>query len=31
MVLKPSEIAPLNAIIFAEIMDEAGVLGSIQQ
>ena len=25
MVLKPSEIAPLNAIIFAEIMDEAGV------
>jgi len=25
MVLKPSEIAPLNAIIFAEIMHEAGV------
>ncbi len=25
MLLKPSEIAPLNAIIFAEIMDEAGV------
>jgi aldehyde dehydrogenase (NAD+) len=25
MVLKPSEIAPLNAIIFAEAMDEAGV------
>ena len=25
MVLKPSEIAPLNAISFAEIMDEAGV------
>jgi aldehyde dehydrogenase (NAD+) len=25
MVLKPSEIAPLDAIIFAEIMDEAGV------
>ena len=25
MVLKPSEIAPLNAIIFTEIMDEAGV------
>ena len=25
MVLKPSEIAPLNAVIFAEIMDEAGV------
>lgn len=25
MVLKPSEVAPLNAIIFAEIMDEAGV------
>ena len=25
MVLKPSEIAPINAIIFAEIMDEAGV------
>ena len=25
MVLKPSEIAPLSAIIFAEIMDEAGV------
>ncbi|CAM5764181.1 aldehyde dehydrogenase [Labrys miyagiensis] len=24
MVLKPSEIAPLDAIIFAEIMDEAG-------
>ena len=25
MVLKPSEIAPMNAIIFAEIMDAAGV------
>jgi aldehyde dehydrogenase (NAD+) len=25
MVLKPSEIAPINAIIFAEIMHEAGV------
>jgi len=25
MILKPSEIAPLDAIIFAEIMDEAGV------
>jgi aldehyde dehydrogenase (NAD+) len=25
MVLKPSEIAPLNAIIFAEVMDAAGV------
>ncbi|MBC3475827.1 aldehyde dehydrogenase family protein [Pseudomonas taiwanensis] len=25
MVLKPSELAPLNAILFAEIMDEAGV------
>lgn len=25
MVLKPSEIAPLNAIILAEILDEAGV------
>jgi aldehyde dehydrogenase (NAD+) len=25
MILKPSEIAPLNAIIFAEIMHEAGV------
>jgi aldehyde dehydrogenase (NAD+) len=25
MVLKPSELAPLNALIFAEIMDEAGV------
>jgi aldehyde dehydrogenase (NAD+) len=25
MVLKPSEIAPLNAIVFAEVMDEAGV------
>jgi len=25
MVLKPSEIAPLNAIIFAEALDEAGV------
>ena len=24
-VLKPSEIAPLSALIFAEIMDEAGV------
>jgi aldehyde dehydrogenase (NAD+) len=25
MVLKPSEIAPLNAIVFAEVLDEAGV------
>ena len=25
MVLKPSELAPINAIIFAEILDEAGV------
>ncbi len=25
MVLKPSEIAPLNAILFTEILDEAGV------
>ncbi|MGO6684021.1 aldehyde dehydrogenase family protein, partial [Rhizobium leguminosarum] len=25
MVLKPSEIAPLNAILFAEILHEAGV------
>lgn len=25
MILKPSEIAPLNALVFAEIMDEAGV------
>ena len=25
MVLKPSEIAPLNAILFAEVLDEAGV------
>ena len=25
MILKPSEVAPLNAIIFAEIMHEAGV------
>ncbi len=25
MVLKPSEIAPLNAIVFAEILDDAGV------
>ncbi|MBS0385681.1 MAG: aldehyde dehydrogenase family protein [Proteobacteria bacterium] len=25
MVLKPSELAPLNAVIFAEILDEAGV------
>ncbi|HSH42427.1 MAG TPA: aldehyde dehydrogenase family protein [Arenicellales bacterium] len=25
MVLKPSEIAPLNAVIFAEVMDAAGV------
>ena len=25
MVLKPSEVAPLNALIFAEILDEAGV------
>ena len=25
MVLKPSEIAPMNALLFAEILDEAGV------
>ena len=25
MVLKPSEVAPLNAILFAELLDEAGV------
>jgi len=25
MILKPSEIAPLNAILFAEVLDEAGV------
>lgn len=25
MVLKPSEVAPLNAMLFAEILDEAGV------
>lgn len=25
MVLKPSEIAPLNAMLFAEVLDEAGV------
>jgi len=25
MILKPSEISPLNAILFAEVMDEAGV------
>ena len=25
MILKPSEVAPLNAIIFAEILEEAGV------
>lgn len=25
MILKPSEIAPLNALVFAEVMDEAGV------
>ena len=25
MVLKPSEVAPFNAIIFAEVLDEAGV------
>lgn len=25
MILKPSEIAPLNCIIFAEVLDEAGV------
>ena len=24
MVLKPSEIAPLNALLFAEVMEEAG-------
>jgi len=29
MVLKPSEIAPLDAVIFAEIMDEAGVPAGI--
>lgn len=25
MVLKPSEVAPLNALLFAEVLDEAGV------
>ena len=25
MVLKPSEIAPLSAYLYAEIMDEAGI------
>ena len=25
MVLKPSEVAPFNAVLFAEVMDEAGV------
>jgi len=25
MILKPTEIAPLNAVIFAEVLDEAGV------
>jgi aldehyde dehydrogenase (NAD+) len=25
MVLKPSEVAPLNALLFAEILDAAGV------
>ncbi|MEM7541135.1 MAG: aldehyde dehydrogenase family protein [Pseudomonadota bacterium] len=25
MVLKPTEIAPMNALVFAEVMDEAGV------
>lgn len=25
MILKPSELAPLNAVVFAEILDEAGV------
>lgn len=25
MVLKPSEVAPMNAILFAQVMDEAGV------
>jgi aldehyde dehydrogenase (NAD+) len=25
MVLKPSEIAPLNAVVFAEAIDEAGI------
>ncbi len=25
MVLKPSEVAPMNALLFAEVMDEAGV------
>ncbi len=27
MVLKPSEVAPLSALLFAEILDEAGVRG----
>ena len=25
MVLKPTEVAPLNAILFAEVLDQAGV------
>ncbi|HCU90681.1 MAG TPA: hypothetical protein DGR97_12090, partial [Gammaproteobacteria bacterium] len=25
MVLKPSEVAPLNAALFTEVLDEAGV------
>ncbi len=29
MVLKPSEIAPFDAILFAEILDEAGVPGGV--
>lgn len=29
MVLKPSEMAPFNAIVFAEILDEAGVPGGV--
>jgi aldehyde dehydrogenase (NAD+) len=29
MVLKPSEIAPLNAVLFAEILHEAGVPGGV--
>src|SRR4051795_3300877 len=29
MVLKPSEVAPLNAILFAEIMDAAGVSAGV--
>ncbi|MFJ3484171.1 aldehyde dehydrogenase family protein [Pseudomonas sp. NPDC090202] len=29
MVLKPSEIAPLNALLFAEVMHDAGVPGGV--